>query len=109
MKHYHHSLSEAICRLGSDPEKLFSYVDFENELKKLGSFVLLMATYAMEMILANAEDIPDLDELSEELANDGKHMNLYGVMSDEQNREYDQRMNDLFDDFIEMGFCKDLE
>lgn len=107
MRHYHRSLSEAILRLGSDPEQLFSYDDFENELKRFGRFVLLMGTYVMEMIVANVDDTPDLDELCEELkSNEEQTQNLYGVMSDKQNREYDQRINDLFDDCVEMGYCQ---
>lgn len=110
MRHYHRSLSEAIRRLGSDPDQLFSYDDFQNELKRFGSFAVLMGTYVMEMIVANVEDTPDLDKVSEELKSNGEQtLNLYGVMNDQQNREYDQRINDLFDDCMEMGYCRAFE
>jgi len=110
MRHYHRSLSAAIRRLGSDPDQLFSYRDFENELKKFGSFALLMGTYVMEMTFANAESTPDLDELSEELTSNGEQtLPFYGVMTAKQNREYDQRINDLFDDCTEMGYCHAFE
>lgn len=103
MEHYYRTLSQSIRRLGSNPDKLFSYDDFHNELKKFGNFVLLMGTMMTEMMLIDPKDIPDIDDSAEEVASVDKNLNVFAY-NEQRDREYDRRINDLFDDFVGMGY-----
>lgn len=103
MDHYYQTLAQSIRRLGSNPDKLFSYADFQNELKKFGNFALLMGTMMTEMMLIDPNDIPNIDELSEDVATVDKNLDVFKP-SEERDRQYDRRINDLFNDFIEMGY-----
>lgn len=103
MDHYYRTLAQSIRRLGSDPDKLFSYADFQSELKKFGNFALLMGTMMTEMMLIDPNDIPDIDGLSEEVATVDKNLDVFKP-SVERDCQYDRRINDLFNDFIEMGY-----
>lgn len=64
---YYDTLSGYLKTLGSNPEKVYPKIAFENGLKKFGYFGLLMAMMVLPIFTSDAADIPDLDELSEKL------------------------------------------
>lgn len=65
---YYSSLSTTIRKLGSDPDQLFTFNDLEEQLKKFGKYSVLVAPTLLQVITADPTDIPDLDQLSEDMA-----------------------------------------
>jgi len=83
IKIYHNALSNTITKLGSDPEKLFSFNDLLEELKRYGRFGLVLAPVLLQIITSKPDDIPDMDEFAEDFANNKKingrnHGNIFG-------------------------------
>lgn len=100
---YYNSLSSFIIRLGSDPEKLFPRSAFEDQLKKFGKFGLVMASIIVPVITSNAEDIPDLDNMSEKLAN-GEDCSDFTFTSAKTEDIYKVRMSDVIRDVVDLGY-----
>lgn len=100
VKHYHQSVSKSIKRLGSDPEKLFPIECLESHLKKFGKYAFLQGLCIIQMILADSNDIPDLDEMTEN--KDCKDF-IQGQKATTHS-EYTSRIRDLLTDLIEYGY-----
>lgn len=104
MKHYHTTLSNSIRRLGSDPEQLFPFADFECHLKKFAKFAFLMGPVMVQMMLTDPKNIPDLDTLSENVANGEEPTDFFKDLDTETQKIFNQRVNDLFTDLVELGY-----
>lgn len=102
IKIYHNALSNTITKLGSDPEKLFSFNDLLGELKRFGRFGLLLAPILLQIITSKPDDIPDMDEFAEDMANNSKTMDesiaAFGNMGSVD--QYNQRVRDVVKDGI---------
>lgn len=103
LTHYHKTLTDAIRRLGSDPETLFPRDAFDKELKRFGNMVFLMGLWMMQMILADPSDIPDIDKLTEDMVNSST-IEVFKNQHKAKEQEYDRRINDLMEDFVELGY-----
>lgn len=97
LKLYHDSLSENIEKLGSDPEQLFSFADLKSEMKKYGKYALLKAPLLMLFMVAEKDDIVDLDEFYEKMSED-KMVPLVHTFNAAKAANYSQRVNDFIDD-----------
>lgn len=105
MKHYHKTLSDAIRRLGSDPEKLYPFAVFEQELKKFGKFIISFSPIMVQMTLTEATNIPDLDDFSEGLQNGDDTVDLVrGDFNEEIQKIYSKRISDVFTDLLELDY-----
>lgn len=106
IKIYHNALSNTIRKLGSDPEKLFSFNDLLGELKRYGRFGLLLAPILLQIITSNPDDIPDMDEFAENMANNTTTLdesvatfaNLATV------DQYNQRVKDVVKDGLLLSY-----
>lgn len=106
LKIYHESVSQTIRKLGSDPEKLFSYDDFQRELRKFGEFPLLFGPMIIQIRIAEAADILDLDEYSERVDKGELDADLLGDFNEENQIIYNTLINDLVNDLIKYKFIK---
>lgn len=97
MQHYHQALSDAIRRLGSDPDQLFPFDSFQSQLKKFGKYAFVQGLQMMQVVLTDPKDIPKMDDLEEGSAE------LKGFI-DSSNVEYRQRINDLVEDLMDYGY-----
>lgn len=105
LRHYHNALQEHIRKLGSDPDKFFTFNDLENQLKKFGKFAFIWGPMFVQMMVADPTDIPDLDKLSEDLANQDSDVENFVKQFDEERQiEYDTRMRDLLTDLVDYGY-----
>lgn len=104
MKHYHKTLSTSISRLGSDPEQLFPFVDFECHLKKFGKFAFLMGPIMVQMMVTDPKDIPNLDTIGESLANGDANTEFFQALNAETQQIFNRRVDDLFSDLVELGY-----
>lgn len=103
LRHYHTSLSEMVTRLGSDPTKLFTFDDFKQQLKKCCKYPYLMAPVLLQIMMANAEDVPDLDDLSERIGQENSDASIVKRFDSETQAVYDKRLQDVISDLVELG------
>lgn len=98
---YHSTLTKTIERLGSDPQGLFSYDDFQQELKRCGNFGLLISAIMVPMCLTDPKNVTDLDEYSEQASKGESTSIMINTTDDSQFRE---RIVDLIDDFLKYDY-----
>lgn len=99
-------MSDTIQKLGSDPEKLFTYDDLQSELRYLGDFALLTGPFIAQIIVANAKDIGNLDDYSERIVN-GEMVDLLSKFDDCTQKKYDDIANGIVTDLIDYGYIED--
>lgn len=104
MKHYHQSLSDIVRKLGSDPDKLFPFGEFQESLKKFGKFAFVMAPILTQIMLADPKDVPDLDEMSVAMSNEGEDVEFVRGFDEATQLHYNERISDLMSDLIEYGY-----
>lgn len=91
---YYETLSNTIRSVGSDPEKLFSFIDFQRHLIKYGKYGLLMAPNMLQVITADRDDVMDLDIESE---------NFEGFVK-KSGDTFNTRMRDVIKDAVAFGY-----
>lgn len=101
---YYESLSKTVKLLGSDPDKLFTYDDLLAELKRCGVYALLMAPLLLQILQANSNEISNMDEVFDKVANGESKIELVTTLSSKGQSEYDRRLNEVFEDVIAMGY-----
>lgn len=101
---YHESLSKTVNLLGSNSDELFTYADLMNEMKKFGMYALLIAPLLLGVSLANPSEVSNLDEMFDKVASGEGRINLVVDLSAERQLEYDRRMNEIFEDVINLGY-----
>lgn len=92
-----------IRKLGSDPEQLFPFHNFEEHLKKFAKLAFLMGPLMVMMMLADPKDIPDLDELSNDMGTKAE-FDFIKSYNEEVQKEYVSRINDLLTDLVELDY-----
>lgn len=67
------STNEFAFRLGSDPEKLFSFKVLQEHLRKFGRFgFILAASIVLPIILSDKGHVVDMDELADKIVGGGE-------------------------------------
>lgn len=54
---YHDALCTAVQRLGSDPQRLYTWNAFRADLREFGVFAVLMAPFMLQVSTAAADDV----------------------------------------------------
>lgn len=98
---YYKHLSEHLTRLGSNPEKLFKFSDLLDQLKRFGQYGLIMSTMLIPMVTTETKDIPDMNELSEQMQ---RGEAIDGFMGKQVNVAYKGRMSDVIRDCVRLGY-----
>lgn len=101
---YYESLSKTINLLDSKADELFTYDDLGNELKRFGMYALLISPLLLGVSLADASEVSNLDEMFDKVASGDGRINLVSDLSAERQLEYDRRMNEVFEDVINLGY-----
>lgn len=85
--------------LGSEPEKIFTFDDLQNELRRCGNYALIICPLNIRLMLTKSDDIPDLDEFCDE-------ENDFGEVrtNNEVDKAYKDRISDVIADLIELGY-----
>lgn len=99
---YYTALSETVCKLGSDPEKLFRYSDLMDQLKSHGKFALFMGVMLIPIVLAKPDEVRDMDDLTERLAK-GEKLGMF-TNKGKDSDVYIKVVNDLVSDIIAYGY-----
>lgn len=105
IRYYYTVFSDTVRKLGSDPDKLLGFSNFENELKASGRFILVMGTLVIQYALAHPNDIRNMDEYSEQLTSDNNRTapSLLKKISDDSDIRV-AAINDLVGDIIAYGY-----
>lgn len=87
--------------MGSDTEKIFSYDDLLDQLRKYGKYGLVMAT--IQLHFHTTQRMDDLDKSAEEIKN-MEHIEFNTVAEIKPNDEYMKRMRDVIIDMIDLEY-----
>lgn len=105
VKIYYDQLTTNIQAMGSDPEKLFSYEDFQNELKRCGNIAIINAPFLLQISLSKSDSIVDMTEMCEEHSKSDFLQNS----DSEFEHKFRIRMSDAIDDLLEWGYYRRIE
>lgn len=100
---YYSSLSDTIRRLGSDPDKLFTYADLQSELRQFGDFTLLSAPLLTRARVADADDVCDLDEYAAAI-DKGEKADIFRPFVGDTMATFKKLLNDAIHDIHEYGY-----
>lgn len=96
---YYSSLSETIRKLGSDPDKLYTFENLQEQMKIFGEFSLYSGPLIIQTLVASENDIRNLDEYAEQIEN-GEQADLLEKFDDEKQQKYSQLINELINDLV---------
>lgn len=102
---YYSSLSQTIRKLGSDPNKVYTFENFQEQLRKYSDYALLLAPMIITIRLAKAKDVANLDDFAECLER-GEDADLVHAFDDETQIEFSKQINGLLTDLVEYGYIK---
>lgn len=100
---YYDSLSSTIRQLGSDPERVFSFDDLQNELKRCGKVAALIAPYMLRVILAQPKDIRNYDQMNDADKEAKENKNHY-QLDDGADIAFRERFSAIVADLISYGY-----
>lgn len=81
--------------MGCDPEKLFPYNKFEDQIKIGGLYAIAYAALIMPGLISKREDFPQLDGMTED---DKKFEKLFN------NPKYLEKLKDVIEDAADFGW-----
>lgn len=105
LKTYYSSLSDSIRKLGSDPDKLYTYENLKDQLRKFGKFALLCAPMIISLCVAGPNDIGNLDDWTEFL-DKGEEPDLLRPYNEDTQQKYSTLINDLVTDLVNYGYVE---
>lgn len=102
---YHHSLKNLLDHLGGDTMSQFPFTALLRQLKQFGKFGVIMAAMLIPMLATKAEDLPDMDYMSENMDNqDPEYMKEMMKKFSTGNDNYASRMKGALDDAMKFGY-----
>lgn len=104
LKIYHDSLSTTVKLLGSNSDELFTLNDLKDELRICGNYAFLLVPMLLSVSLADSSEISNLDEMCDKIAEGETRHELITGLNENAQLEYEQRLNDAFDDLIKLGY-----
>lgn len=102
---YYTSLSDTIQKLGSDPNKLFSFEQFQGQLRRFGETALLFAPMLMLVKLVKPEHIKPMAEYAAGVER-GELPDLIIKLDTETQTEFSRLVNDLFNDLLNWEYIQ---
>lgn len=103
LKTYYKSLSDTIRKLGSDPNKMYTYDNLLMQMKKYGDYALLLAPMIILIRVAKAKDVSNLDDYAECLERE-ESADILGTFDDETQNEFSRLANGLVTDLVNYGY-----
>lgn len=58
---YYDALAETLTASGSDPEKLFTFSDLEQQFKQFSAYALTVTSLIQSIMISSGENITDMD------------------------------------------------
>lgn len=97
---YYGALSSMLRRLGSDPERVFSYADFRKELQKFGIYGVLIAPVMIQVVTADPMAVPDEEDSAS--ADEKREPTMF--ISEKTIDAFNERIGDVLRDAERYGF-----
>lgn len=104
---YHTSLTQIVEKLGGDSQKLFTFDDLQNQMKKFGKFALVMSPMFIMMTLADEKDLANMDDISQELGKKDEQLSMVKGYDAETQILYNERIQGLMRDVVKLGLYWD--
>lgn len=101
---YYTHLSNVVRACGSNPDKLFTFNDFQDQLKKFGKFGLLEAPSLLQVIVSDAENIADMETFAKNVTNAIEGPTNMVTLDGRAKVAFRQRLNDDFVDAKNYGW-----
>lgn len=60
---YYNALATFLTKLGSDPKKLFTFDDLEDQFRQFGKFGLIFSPILVGVMVSDSKDIIDMDSI----------------------------------------------
>lgn len=105
LKTYHSSLSQTTRKLGSDPNRLYTYENLQMQMQKYSDYALLLTPMIIALRVAKANDVFNLDDYAEMLER-GEDADILGQFDDETQHEFSRQINGLVTDLVDYGYVK---
>lgn len=105
LKTYYSSLSETIQKLGSDPNKLYTYENLQDQMRKYSDYALLLTPMIIAIRVAKASNVANLDDYAECLER-GEDADILNQFDDETQAEFSRQINGLITDLVDYGYVK---
>lgn len=103
---YYASLCDIVEKLGSDPKKLYTFENLQAQMRKFGEFALLCGPMVIQIKVANAKDILNLDDYAEQVEKGNASADLIGEYDEYTQEEFSNLINGLVDDLVNYGYVK---
>ncbi|KAJ6632705.1 hypothetical protein Bhyg_16078 [Pseudolycoriella hygida] len=98
---YYNSLATFLTKLGSDPQKLFTFDDLEDQFRQFGDYGLIFASILIGVMVSDAEDIIDMD-----LVKDDTKANGLATLNDDTKMLLKERISSVIQLAIKAGWVK---
>lgn len=109
LKLYYESLAKTVRLLGSDPDKLFTFANLKDELKRFGNYLLIMSPLWISTTQVDPSEMTGMDEMFDEAEDSEITTDLISGFNKEGQREFERRINGLLEDVIELGYYRKIE
>lgn len=108
LKCYYDSLAKTVKLLGSNPDKLFSFKNLKDELKRCGNYALILAPCLLQVSLAESGEISNLDEMFDKAADGEGTLDLITGLSENGQQEFDRRIGEVLEDVVRLGYYREV-
>lgn len=108
LEDYYKALSDTITKLGGDPVKLITFDELQDEMRRTSKYILIIGTLVHALVIPDAKDIPDLDNVNEDTFKETDSEKEYTPLDDATQQRFRQRLYDLIKDFVDYGFLDNL-
>lgn len=109
LKCYHESLSTTVELLGSNPNELFTLGDLTDELKRCGNYALMLAPLVLQVLQADSSEMTRLEEMYDEKAKGERQFDFITSLSEKGQTEFDRRLNEVFEDIVNLGYYRRID
>lgn len=107
---YYDALAETLTASGSDPEKLFTFSDLEQQFKQFSAYALTVTSLIQSIMISSGENITDMDEYADAVSRCNEDNQEYFVKFDEKSRPaFIERMGGVIDDALRLGWIDTFE
>lgn len=99
---YYSTLSDTIRKLGSDPNQLYTFDQFQMQLRKFGDFTLLCAPIIISLRLAKAK----VGSNQNDGIDDEPSAHITNEYNQQSQMQYDRMINELVEDLANYGYIQ---
>lgn len=103
---YHDSVCDTVSACGSDPSKLFTFSDLQEQFRKFGKYGLTMAPVLIEIMVSEAKNIVEMDVFAADIEKNGTKDKFFVQFDDRSRRAFITRMSGVIRDAVKYGWIK---